>query len=97
MLTGPLDGRVRDRVIAEARGNPRALLELARGLAAGELDGGFGLPRVVPVPGRIEEDYRWQLALLPAATQLLLLIAAAEPAGDPVLIWRAARVPRDPG
>ncbi len=91
VLTGPLDGRVRDRVIAEARGNPRALLELAPGLAAGELDGGFGLPSVVPVPGRMEEDYRWQLALLPAATQLLLLIAAAEPAGDPVLVWRAAR------
>jgi DNA-binding CsgD family transcriptional regulator len=90
VLIGPLDERVRDQIIAEARGNPQALLELTRGLTPGELAGGFGLPSVVPVPRRIEENYRRQLALLPAATQLLLLIAAAEPAGDPVLVWRAA-------
>jgi DNA-binding CsgD family transcriptional regulator len=90
VLIGPLDERVRDQIIAEARGNPRALLELARGLTPGELAGGFGLPGMAPVPRRIEEGYRRQLALLPAATQLLLLIAAAEPAGDPVLVWRAA-------
>jgi DNA-binding CsgD family transcriptional regulator len=90
VLIGPLDERVRDQIIAEARGKPQALLELLRGLTPGELAGGFGLPSVVPVPGRIEEDYRRQLALLPAATRLLLLIAAAEPAGDPLLVWRAA-------
>jgi DNA-binding CsgD family transcriptional regulator len=89
-LIGRLDERVRDQIIAEARGKPQALLELTRGLTPGELAGGFGLPSVMPVPSRIEEDYRRQLALLPAATQLLLLIAAAEPAGDPVLVWRAA-------
>jgi DNA-binding CsgD family transcriptional regulator len=92
VLIGPLDERVRDQIIAEARGNPRALLELPRGLTPGELAGGFGLPGVAPVPRRVEEGYRRQLALLPAATQLLLLIAAAEPAGDPVLIWRAATI-----
>jgi DNA-binding CsgD family transcriptional regulator len=90
VLIGPLDERVRDRIIAEARGVPQALLEPTRGLTPWELAGGFGLPDVMPVPSRIEEDYRGQLALLPAATQLLLLIAAAEPAGDPVLVWRAA-------
>jgi DNA-binding CsgD family transcriptional regulator len=90
VLIGPLDERVRDQVIAEARGKPQALLELTRGLTPEELAGGFGLPSVMPVPGRVEEAYRRQLALLPAATQLLLLIAAAEPGGDPVLIWRAA-------
>jgi DNA-binding CsgD family transcriptional regulator len=90
VLVGPLDERVRDQVIAEARGEPQALLELTRGLTPEELAGGFGLPSVVLVPGRIEENYRRQLALLPVPTQLLLLIAAAEPAGDPVLIWRAA-------
>jgi DNA-binding CsgD family transcriptional regulator len=90
VLIGPLDERVRDQVIAEARGKPQALLELTRGLTSEELAGGFGLPSVVPVPGRVEEAYRRQLAVLPATTQLLLLIAAAEPAGDPVLIWRAA-------
>ena len=90
VLIGPLDERVRDQIIAEARGNPQVLLELPRGLTPGELAGGFGLPGVMPVPRRIEEDYRRRFALLPAATQLLLLIAAAEPAGDPVLVWRAA-------
>jgi DNA-binding CsgD family transcriptional regulator len=89
-LTGPLDERVRDQLMAEARGNPQALLELPRALTPAELAGGFGLPSAVPVPGQAEEDYRRQLALLPAATQLLLLIAAAEPAGDPVRFWRAA-------
>ena len=91
VVIGPLDERVRDRTIAEARGKPQALLDLTRGLTPWELAGGFGLPSVVRVPSRIEEDYRRQFALLPAATQLLLLIAAAEPAGDPVLVWRAAR------
>jgi DNA-binding CsgD family transcriptional regulator len=90
VVIGPLDERVRARIIAEARGNPRALLDLPRGLTPAELAGGFGLPGVAPVPRRIEAGYRRQLALLPAATQLLLLIAAAEPAGDPVLVWRAA-------
>jgi DNA-binding CsgD family transcriptional regulator len=90
VLIGPLDERVRDQLIAEAQGNPQALLELPRALTPAELAGGFALPSAVPVPSRVEEDYRRQLALLPAATQLLLLIAAAEPAGDPVLVWRAA-------
>jgi AAA ATPase domain len=90
VLIGPLDERVRDQVVAEARGRPQALLELTPGLTPGELAGGFGLPGAVPVPSPIVEDYRRQLAPLPAATQLLLLIAAAEPGGDPVLIWRAA-------
>jgi DNA-binding CsgD family transcriptional regulator len=98
VLTGPLDERVRGQIIAEARGNPQALLDVPRGLTPGELAGGFGLPSVAAAPSRIEEDYRRQLALLPAATRLLLLIAAAEPGGDPVLVWRAAEdlgVPAD--
>ena len=91
MLIGPLDERVRDQIIAEARGKPQVLLELMRGLTPGDLAGGFGLPSIVPVPSRIEADCRRQLALLPATTQLLLLIAAAESAGNPQLVWRAAR------
>ncbi len=90
VLIGPVDERVRNRIVAEARGNPRALLELPCGLTPGELAGGFGLPSAARVPGRIQERYRQQLALFPAATQLLLLIAAAEPTGDPVFVWRAA-------
>ena len=82
VVRGPLDERVRDRIVAETRGNPLALIELPRGVP--------GLSELPGVPGRIEESFRRRLEVLPAATQLLMLLAAAEPAGEPVLVWRAA-------
>ena len=87
----PLDERVRERLVAETRGNPLALLELPRGLTPDELAGGFGLLDAPGLSGRIEDSFRRRLSGLPADTQRLLLIAAAEPVGDPVLVWRAAR------
>jgi DNA-binding CsgD family transcriptional regulator len=90
VLAGPLDERVRDRIVAETRGNPLALLELPRGRTPAELAGGFGLSAGPAVPGRIEQSFRERLAPLPPSTRLLLLVAAAEPTGDPVLVWRAA-------
>jgi DNA-binding CsgD family transcriptional regulator/tetratricopeptide (TPR) repeat protein len=90
VVTGPLDDRVRDRIVAETRGNPLALLELPRGLTLAELAGGFGLSDGPALSGRIEQSFRERLAPLPAPTRLLLLVAAAEPVGDPVLVWRAA-------
>jgi DNA-binding CsgD family transcriptional regulator len=89
-VTGPVDERVRDRIVAETRGNPRALLEVARGLIPGDLAGGFGLPGLAGPPGPGEEMLGRLLASLPPATRLLLLVAAAEPIHDPVLVWRAA-------
>ena len=89
-LTGPVDARVRDLIVAETRGNPLALLELPRGLAPAELAGGFGLPGAVSLPGRIEESFRRQLDGLPEETRRLLAVAAADPSGDPLLVWRAA-------
>jgi DNA-binding CsgD family transcriptional regulator len=89
-LTGPLDALVRDQIVAEAHGNPLALLELPRGWTAAELAGGFGLPGAVPLAGRIEESFRRQLGALPAQPRRLLQLAAAEPTGDPVLVWQAA-------
>jgi DNA-binding CsgD family transcriptional regulator len=86
----PLDERVRDRLMAETRGNPLALLELPRGLTPAELAGGFGLLDAPGLSGRIEDSFRRRLAGLAADTQRLLLVAAAEPVGDPVLLWRAA-------
>jgi DNA-binding CsgD family transcriptional regulator len=85
-----LDERVLERIIAETGGNPLALLELPRGLTATQLAGGFGLPRAQPLSGRIEESYIRQIDSLSADERRLLLLAAAEPAGDPVLLWRAA-------
>ena len=90
VITGPLDGRVRDRIVAETRGNPLALLELPRGRTPAELAGGFGLADGPALSGRIEESFRERLAPLPPSTRLLLLVAAAEPVGDPLVVWKAA-------
>jgi DNA-binding CsgD family transcriptional regulator len=89
-LVGPLDTRVRDRVVAETRGNPLALLELPRGLTAQELAGGFGVLEAVRLSGRVEESFRRRIEVLPEETRRLLLAAAAEPVGDPALVWGAA-------
>jgi DNA-binding CsgD family transcriptional regulator len=85
-----LDDRVLDRIIAETRGNPLALLELPQGLTATELAGGFGLLSTSGLSGRIEESFVRRLPALSAGARRLLLLAAAEPLGDPLLLWRAA-------
>src|SRR3954452_1443159 len=87
VLKGPVDERVRDRFVAETHGNPLALLELPRGRTPSEAAGGFGLPSL-PLSGRIEESFRRRLEALPSETRRLLLVAAAEPIGEPVLMWR---------
>jgi DNA-binding CsgD family transcriptional regulator len=89
-LPGRLDERVRDRIIAETRGNPLALLEVPRGWTPAELAGGFGLSDVRHLTGRIEQSFLRRLQSLPSQTQQLLLTAAAEPIGDASLLWRAA-------
>ena len=89
-ISVPLDDRVRDRILAEARGNPLALIELPHELSPVTLAGGFGLPGALPLPGRIEASFLRRAQQLPAATQRLLLVAAAEPTGEPALLWRAA-------
>jgi DNA-binding CsgD family transcriptional regulator len=90
VLPGPLDAPVRDRIIADSHGNPLALLELPRGVTPGQLTGGFGVSEAVPLDGRIEESFGRQLDALPAQTRRLVQLAAADPSGDPVLVWRAA-------
>ena len=84
-----LDEQVRDRIIAETRGNPLALLELPRGLTAAQLAGGFGLLGARALSWRIEESFARRLEALPEEARWLLLVAAAEPVGDPLLVWRA--------
>ena len=90
VLTGPLDEQVRDQIIADTNGNPLALLELPRGLTSAQLAGGFGFSSAVSLDGRIEESFARQLEALPAQTRRLVQLAAADPSGDPVLVWRAA-------
>jgi len=88
-VPGRLDERVRDRIVAETRGNPLALLELPRGRTAAQLAGGFALDGR-PLANRIEQSFRERLASLPAPTRRLLLTAGADPVGDVTLLWRAA-------
>jgi len=88
-ISGPVDKQVRDRILAETRGNPLALLELPRGLTPTELAFGFGLSDSMPLASRIEQGFLRRLEPLPAATRRVLLAAAAEPVGDGALLWRA--------
>ena len=89
-IPGRLDERVAEQLLVEARGNPLALLELPRGLSPAQLAGGFGLPGALSLSGKIEESFINRLEALPEDTQQLLLVAAAEPTGDPGLLWSAA-------
>ncbi|MFK0119567.1 AAA family ATPase [Streptomyces sp. NPDC090994] len=95
---GPMDERVRDRVLAEARGNPLALLELPHGRLVADPADGPDRTGPHPVTGRIERSYLARVRALPEETQRLLLVAAAEPVGDVTLLRRAAeRLGIDPG
>ena len=89
-VPGRIDDRVRDRIVAETRGNPLALLDLPGSMSAAELAGGFELLPATDLPRHLEEQYHQRAGELPEATQRLLLLAAAEPLGDATLIWRAA-------
>ncbi|WP_399894947.1 AAA family ATPase [Streptomyces sp. BBFR51] len=91
VLPGALDAHVRSRILAEARGNPLALMELPRGITAADLAGGLARPAAQPSAARIEESFRRRVQSLPPAARRLLLIAAAEPIGDITLLRRAAQ------
>ena len=91
VTSGPLDESVRARILEEVRGHPLALLELYRGRSA-DLAGGFALPDAGDLPRRIEDQYAARLGELPDGVQRLVLLAAADPVGDPALILRAAQV-----
>src|SRR5258707_1037084 len=82
VIRGPLDERVRDRIVAETRGNPLALLELPQDVP--------GAPGAPGLPGRIEDSFRRRLGGVPAATQQLMLVAALQPAGGPGVGWGGA-------
>ena len=91
VIPGRLDERIADQLLAETRGNPLALLELPRGLTAAQLAGGFGFPGALSLQGRIEDSFLARLEALPGDARRLLLVAAADPTGDPALLWRAVQ------
>ena len=86
-----LDERVRERLVAETRGNPLALLELVRAMTDAELGGGFALPAATLATGSLEDHFLARVRALPEPTRRLLLIAAADATGDPTLLWKAAQ------
>ena len=88
---GHLDQQVRDRIVADTRGNPLALLELVNGMSKPELAGGFASPPTAPVPGQLQDHYLRRVRALAEPTQRLMLLAAADPTGDATLVWRASR------
>lgn len=90
VLPARVDDRVLERLVAEANGNPLALLELPRGMTPSQLAGGFGLPAAVPLSDRIEQHFIERLAIVPPDARRLLLVAAADPTGDLALVSRAA-------
>ena len=98
VMLGGIDPRVRDRIVAETRGIPLAILEVPRNVSAAELAGGFRVSGARPSAGQIEDGFVRRIQSLPAPTQRLLLVAAAEPVGDAALFLRAAaqlRIPVD--
>jgi DNA-binding CsgD family transcriptional regulator len=90
-VPGRLDDRIRDRIIAETRANPLALVELPGRMSAAELAGGFEISAAADLPAHMETHYLRRVGQLPEATQQLLLVAAADPLGDATLVWRAGR------
>ena len=92
VLTGPVEPQIRDRIVAETGGNPLALLELPRDLTAAQLSVGFGTPASNALLHSVEESFLRRANSLAPQARRLLLVAAAEPLGDPALVWRAAAV-----
>jgi DNA-binding CsgD family transcriptional regulator len=90
VIPGPIDEGVRDRIVEETRGNPLALLELPRGLSAAELAGGFAVPAAAGLSASLEDGFCRRLDALPPDTLRLVRLAAADPVGEPLLVWRAA-------
>jgi DNA-binding CsgD family transcriptional regulator len=89
-LPGLVDERVVDQIVIETGGNPLALLELPRSMSPSALAGGFGLLASRVLPGGIELGFRQRVTRLPEPSRWLLLVAAADPLGDAVLVWDAA-------
>ncbi len=88
--TSRFDHQVADRIIAEANGNPLALLEMGRDLSVEQLLGAASGLQPLPLAKRVEESFVRQVTALPPQTQTLLLIAAADSTRDIATIWGAA-------
>ena len=73
---------VHRRVLAQARGNPLALLELPLAMTGPQRCSLQTLPPVLPLTRRLKSLFASQLQKLPGATRQLLLLCALEATGD---------------
>lgn len=90
VMFGGIDPRVRDRIVAETRGIPLAILEVPRSVSATELSGGFWISGKRSSAAAVEQGFIGRIQSLPRPTRQLLLVAAAEPIGDAALFLSAA-------
>jgi DNA-binding CsgD family transcriptional regulator len=81
---------VRARLLAEAAGNPLALVELPAALTDKQLSAEDPLPEAIPLTPRLQAVFRERAHELPAGEQMILLLCAAEGSGDAAMILRAA-------
>jgi DNA-binding CsgD family transcriptional regulator len=88
-IHAPMDPRIRDRIVAEARGNPLAVLEFSRSARLMDVAAGFVVPELPTTASRIEASFVQRMSVLPNDSQMLLTVASAEPLGDPMLFWQA--------
>ena len=88
-VVGDAAAPVRDRLIAEAAGNPLALLELPGALSAAQRRGEQPLPQSIPLTPRLQEAFRAQIERLPIDTRSALLVAAADDTGEVPVVLRA--------
>jgi DNA-binding CsgD family transcriptional regulator/1,2-phenylacetyl-CoA epoxidase PaaB subunit len=88
-LPGRLDPDVRDRILAEARGNPLAIRQFGRATAVTALAGGFAIDAGAEVDAAIAAYVTGRLSPLPDDVTTALLLAAAEPLGDATSFQKA--------
>ncbi len=88
-IAGEASPAVRERLLAEANGNPLALLELPGALSAAQRRGERPLPATIPLTPRLQEAFRARIDHLPEGTRSALLVAAADDSGEVSVVLRA--------
>jgi DNA-binding CsgD family transcriptional regulator len=87
---GALNAQAVDRILAETRNNPLALVELGTAYSDDEISGRAALPEPLPMGQRLREHFMRLVRSLPSDAQEFTLLAAADPGGDRDQLWRAA-------
>ncbi len=92
VVTRRLDPRISNQIVTTTGGNPLAIIDLAQELSTHQLVGLTMLPEPLPIGSHLEAHYLRQTLALDVDVQMWLLVAAAEPTGDPAYVASAAAV-----